>query len=26
VKPNLMQCESEDFPVSFICTDPKGLS
>jgi type IV secretion system protein VirD4 len=24
VKPNLMQCESEDFPVSFICTDPKG--
>jgi len=24
VKPNLMQYESEDFPVSFICTDPKG--
>ena len=24
VKPNLMQCESEDFPVSFVCTDPKG--
>ena len=24
VKPNLMQCESEDYPVSFICTDPKG--
>ena len=24
VTPNLMQCESEDFPVSFICTDPKG--
>ena len=24
VKPNLMQCESVDFPVSFICTDPKG--
>ena len=24
VKPNLMQCESADFPVSFICTDPKG--
>jgi type IV secretion system protein VirD4 len=24
VKPNLMQCESDDFPVSFICTDPKG--
>ena len=26
VKPNLMQCESDDFPVSFICTDPKGIS
>ena len=24
VKPNLMQCESEDYPVSFIVTDPKG--
>jgi len=24
VKPNLMQCESEDYPVSFVCTDPKG--
>jgi len=24
VKPNLMQCESEDFPVSFIVTDPKA--
>ncbi len=24
VKPNLMQCESKDFPVSFVCTDPKG--
>ena len=24
VKPNLMQCESDDFPVSFVCTDPKG--
>jgi len=24
VTPNLMQCESEDFPVSFVCTDPKG--
>jgi type IV secretion system protein VirD4 len=24
VKPNLLQCESKDFPVSFIITDPKG--
>jgi|GEM_PF-51064 len=24
VKPNLMQCESKKFPVSFIVTDPKG--
>ena len=24
VKPNLMQCQSKDFPVSFVCTDPKG--
>ena len=24
IKPNLMQCESESFPVSFIITDPKG--
>ena len=24
VKPNLMQCESEDYPVSFCVTDPKG--
>ena len=24
VKPNLMQCESKDYPVSFVCTDPKG--
>jgi len=24
VKPNLMQCESTDYPVSFVCTDPKG--
>ena len=24
VKPNLMQCTSKDFPVSFIVTDPKG--
>ena len=24
VKPNLMQCDSKDYPVSFIVTDPKG--
>lgn len=24
VKPNLMQCDSEKYPCSFICTDPKG--
>jgi len=24
VKPNLMQCQSKDFPVSFVTTDPKG--
>ena len=24
VKPNLMQCQSKDYPVSFVCTDPKG--
>ncbi len=24
VKPNLMQCVSQDFPVSFCVTDPKG--
>ena len=24
VKPNLMQCESQDFPVSYCVTDPKG--
>ena len=24
VKPNLMQCVSKDYPVSFIITDPKG--
>ena len=24
VKPNLMQCMSKDFPVSFVCTDPKS--
>ena len=23
-KPNLMQCESTTYPVSFVCTDPKG--
>ena len=25
VKPNLMQCESQNYPVSFCITDPKGL-
>jgi type IV secretion system protein VirD4 len=25
VKPNLMQCQSKDFPVSFVVTDPKGI-
>ena len=24
VKPNLMQCESSTYPVSFVVTDPKG--
>ncbi|MDL2234610.1 type IV secretory system conjugative DNA transfer family protein [Christensenellaceae bacterium OttesenSCG-928-L17] len=24
LKPNLMQCQSKDFPVSFVVTDPKG--
>ena len=24
IKPNLMQCQSEDYPVSFVVTDPKG--
>jgi type IV secretion system protein VirD4 len=24
VKPNLMQCESKDYPSSFVVTDPKG--
>jgi len=24
LKPNLMQCKSKDYPVSFVCTDPKG--
>jgi type IV secretion system protein VirD4 len=25
VKPNIMQCESRDYPTSFVITDPKGL-
>ena len=24
IKPNLMQCQSRDYPVSFVVTDPKG--
>ena len=24
IKPNLLQCNSRDFPVSFVVTDPKG--
>ena len=24
IKPNLLQCDSKDFPVSFVVTDPKG--
>ena len=24
IKPNLLQCTSKDFPVSFVVTDPKG--
>jgi len=24
IKPNLMQCNSKDYPVSFVSTDPKG--
>ena len=24
IKPNLLQCNSKDFPVSFVVTDPKG--
>ena len=24
IKPNLMQCQSKDYPVSFVATDPKG--
>lgn len=23
-KPNLMQCQSKEYPVSHVCTDPKG--
>jgi len=26
LKPNLMQCCSQAFPVSFVITDPKGIS
>ena len=24
IKPNLMQCRSKEYPVSFVVTDPKG--
>ena len=24
IKPNLLQCTSKDYPVSFVLTDPKG--
>lgn len=24
IKPNLMQCQSKDYPASFVVTDPKG--
>ena len=24
IKPNLIQCDSKDYPVSFVVTDPKG--
>lgn len=24
IKPNLLQCDSKDYPVSLVCTDPKG--
>ena len=24
IKPNLMQCQAKDYPVSFVVTDPKG--
>ncbi len=26
IKPNLLQCDSKDFPVSFVVTDPKGYN
>lgn len=26
IKPNLMQCQSKDYPVSFVVTDPKGYN
>ena len=26
LKPNLMQCNSEKYPVSFVVTDPKGYN
>ena len=25
IEPNLLQCDSTDYPVSFVCTDPKGV-
>lgn len=24
IKPNLLQCDSKDYPCSFVVTDPKG--
>ena len=24
IKPNLLQCDSKNFPVSFVVTEPKG--
>jgi type IV secretion system protein VirD4 len=26
IKPNLLQCDSKAFPVSFVVTDPKGYN
>ena len=26
IKPNLLQCDSKNFPVSFVVTDPKGYN
>ena len=26
IKPNLMQCDSKDYPTSFVVTDPKGYN